>query len=131
MAADESKYPLGPFKLVTVNNAPERAKRLIGRVVEEVKGRYTIVHAGNADSLEAAPALVKEIQPDLLFTASMWTAEESLKVRTEAATLVPGLKTFAIPKGLQVEKGPDAIVEFLVENLPALLEPGTKDGKEE
>lgn len=50
MAADESKYPLGPFKLVTVNNAPERAKRLIGRVVEEVKGRYTIVHAGNADS---------------------------------------------------------------------------------
>lgn len=48
------------------------------------------------------------------------------QVRTEAATLVPGLKTFAIPKGLQVEKGPDAIVEFLVENLPGLLEPETK-----
>lgn len=31
--------------------------------------------------LEAAPGLVKEIQPDLLFTASMWTTEESLKVR--------------------------------------------------
>lgn len=50
MAASDSKYPLGPYKLVTVNNAPERAKRLIGRVVEEVKERYTIIHAGNADS---------------------------------------------------------------------------------
>ncbi|QDS75473.1 hypothetical protein FKW77_004411 [Venturia effusa] len=126
MASGEAKYPLGPFKLVTVNNAPERAKRLIGRVVEEVKDRYTIIHAGNADSLEAAPGLVKEIQPDLLFTASMWTAEESLKVRTEAASIVPGIKTFAIPKGLQVEKGPDAIVEFLVENIPGLLEPEGK-----
>lgn len=41
--------PLGPYKLVTVNNAPERAKRLIGRVVKDVKDRYTIIHAGNAD----------------------------------------------------------------------------------
>jgi len=42
--------PLGPFKLVTVNTAPERAYRLIGRVVENVKDKYTIIHAGNADS---------------------------------------------------------------------------------
>ena len=41
--------PLGPYKLVTVNNAPERAKRLIGRVVEEVKDKYTIIHAGNVE----------------------------------------------------------------------------------
>lgn len=46
----DKKYPLGPFKLVTVNTAPERAKRLIGRVVEDVKDTYTIIHAGNADS---------------------------------------------------------------------------------
>jgi hypothetical protein len=42
--------PTGPFKLVTVNTAPDRAKRLIGRVVEDVKDTYTIIHAGNADS---------------------------------------------------------------------------------
>lgn len=42
--------PLGPFKLVTVNTAPERAYRLIGRVVEDVKDKYTIIHAGNAES---------------------------------------------------------------------------------
>jgi len=50
MAATDPKYPLGPFKLVTVNNAPERAKKLIARVVEAVKDKYTIIHAGNADS---------------------------------------------------------------------------------
>jgi len=57
----------------------------------------------------------------------MWSPEESLKVRTEAEQLVPGLKTFAIPQGLQVERGPDAIVEFLVENLPGLLEGEKKE----
>jgi hypothetical protein len=46
----ESQYPLGPYRLVTVNNAPERAKKLIGRMVEEVKDKYTIIHAGNIDS---------------------------------------------------------------------------------
>lgn len=38
----------GPYKLVTVNTAPDRAKRLIGRVVEDVKDKYTIIHVGNA-----------------------------------------------------------------------------------
>ena len=38
------------YRLVTVNTAPERAKRLIGRVVEDVKDKYTIVHAANAES---------------------------------------------------------------------------------
>jgi hypothetical protein len=42
--------PTGPFRLVTVNTAPERAKRLIGRVVEDVKEQYTIIHAANAAS---------------------------------------------------------------------------------
>jgi hypothetical protein len=42
--------PKGPYKLVTVNTAPERAKRLIGRVVENVKERYTIEHVQNCES---------------------------------------------------------------------------------
>lgn len=45
-----AQKPLGPYKLVSVNTAPERAKRLIGRVVEDVKDKYIIIHAGNADS---------------------------------------------------------------------------------
>lgn len=40
----------GPFKLVTVNTAPERAKRLIGRLIEALKDDYDIEHVDNAES---------------------------------------------------------------------------------
>jgi len=43
--------PSGPYKLVTVNTAPERAKIIIGRVVEAVKERYTIDYVANAESM--------------------------------------------------------------------------------
>jgi hypothetical protein len=39
-----------PLKLVTVNNAPERARRVVGRVIDETKESYSIVHAANAES---------------------------------------------------------------------------------
>lgn len=42
--------PKGPFRLVTVNTAPERAKRLIGRLVEALKDNYTIIHVKNCES---------------------------------------------------------------------------------
>ncbi|KAK7720611.1 hypothetical protein SLS57_005390 [Botryosphaeria dothidea] len=114
--------PLGPYKLVTVNNAPERAKRLIGRVVEDVKDKYTIIHAGNADDIDKVEEVVTEVKPDLLFTASMWTPEQSKAAQETARKIVPNVKTFALPQGLQVNKGPDAVVEYIKENLPALLE---------
>lgn len=40
----------GPFTLVTVNTAPERAKRLIGRMIEQLQDRYHIVHIANCSS---------------------------------------------------------------------------------
>ena len=43
--------PQGPYRLVTVNTAPERAKRLIGRVVEALKDQYTIIHVDNCESI--------------------------------------------------------------------------------
>lgn len=47
--------PKGPYRLVTVNTAPERAKRLIGRVAEELKDQYTIEHVANCDSKPPLP----------------------------------------------------------------------------
>jgi hypothetical protein len=58
--------PLGPFRLVTVNNVPERAKRLIGRLIVEVKDKYTIEHVGNADSIEQVRETVEALKPDIL-----------------------------------------------------------------
>lgn len=50
--------PKGPFRLVTVNTAPERAQRLIGRVADTLKDRYIIIHEANCSS--ASPHFEKE-----------------------------------------------------------------------
>ncbi|TVY36258.1 hypothetical protein LSUB1_G005117 [Lachnellula subtilissima] len=119
--------PLGPFKLVTVNTAPERAKRLIGRLVEALKEKYTILHVANVQEIEDVKPTVERFQPDMLFCASMWTPAQSTEIQSIARSVIPGIKTMAIPQGLQVEKGPDAIVEFLLEKVPLLIEsPGTR-----
>lgn len=52
----------------------------------------------------------------------MWTPEESQKIIAIAKEIVPNLKTFSLPQGLQVQKGPDAVVDFIKENLPSLLD---------
>jgi hypothetical protein len=113
--------PKGPYRLVTVNNAPERAKRLIGQVVEELKDRYTIDYVANCIGKEEVEAKVTEFRPDVLFCASMWTVEESNEMRAIAKSIVPDIKTHAIPQGLQVNEGPQAIVEHLKEQIPLLL----------
>jgi len=56
------------------------------------------------------------------FCASMWSKSESDEIQRIAKETVPGIKTMAIPQGLQVEKGPDAVVEFLKEKWPGLVE---------
>ncbi|KAK3323594.1 hypothetical protein B0T19DRAFT_401907 [Cercophora scortea] len=116
-----ASQPAGPYKLITVNTAPDRARRLIGRVVEDVKEQYTILHVANVATIEEVQAAVEEYQPDVLFTASMWTPEESGRIIAIAKGVIPELKTFSLPQGLQVEKGPDAVVEYIKENLPSLL----------
>lgn len=38
------------WRLITVNTAPERAKRLIGRVAEALRGKYNIDYVDNVAS---------------------------------------------------------------------------------
>jgi hypothetical protein len=40
----------GPLRLVTVNTAPERAKRLIGRLITKLQDDYEIIHMDNCSS---------------------------------------------------------------------------------
>ena len=54
----------------------------------------------------------------------MWTPEESARILAIARETVPGIKTMALPQGLQVEKGPDAVVEYIIEKWPGLVEIG-------
>ncbi|KAJ5651028.1 uncharacterized protein N7484_004751 [Penicillium longicatenatum] len=98
--------PSDPFTLVTINSAPERAKRLIGRVAELLSDRQTIIPIDICEDI----------------SASMWTDEEAKQIYAIARSINPTIKLHAIPNGLQVERGPDAIVEHLCEKVPPLLD---------
>ncbi|EOA84304.1 uncharacterized protein SETTUDRAFT_93166 [Exserohilum turcica Et28A] len=58
--------PNGPFKLVTVNTAPKRAKILIGRVVDILKDEYTIEYVANCSSKDEVAGVVETYRPDVL-----------------------------------------------------------------
>lgn len=51
----------------------------------------------------------------------MWTADDVVEIQQAAQSVKSDVKMHAIPFGLQVERGPDAIVEHLLEQIPLLL----------
>jgi hypothetical protein len=90
---------------------------------------------------EAAPSILEQHRPDVVvrspvlhllirthnssisqFTASMWTPEQSDAVLSRAREINPDVKTLALPQGLQVKRGPDAVVEYIVEKLGGLID---------
>lgn len=61
-------------------------------------------------------------QMPIHFSGSMRTDEEAQKILAIARSINPSNKLHAIPTGLQVKRGPyDAIVEYLCEKVPSLL----------
>ncbi|KLT46543.1 hypothetical protein CC85DRAFT_253674 [Cutaneotrichosporon oleaginosum] len=112
-----------PVNLVSVNTAPERAKKVIGEVIENVKHKYAIVHAGNSTTIEDVKPLLLSVQPppEILFCASMWTPKEQEEIQRIARETIPGIKTHAIPTGLQVQVGPDGIVKYLMERIDDIM----------
>lgn len=56
------------------------------------------------------------------FTASMWTPEEAAQAISIAREIVPDIKVMSLPKGLQVEKGPEGVIEYGKAHLPAILD---------
>jgi hypothetical protein len=51
----------------------------------------------------------------------MWTADQAQEIQTIAKETKPGLVTYAIPHGLKVNSGENAIVEHLKSTVPPLL----------
>ena len=73
--------------------------------------------------LPNSPPLLTSLHFQL--TASMWSPEQAKEIHATAREIMgPKLKIMALPQGLQVERGPDAVVEYLVEQLPAMIEEG-------
>lgn len=51
----------------------------------------------------------------------MWTSEEAAEIQTIARKVNPKIATYAIPHGLQVQKGPEAVVDHLKCIVPQVL----------
>ncbi|KPI39520.1 uncharacterized protein AB675_5082 [Cyphellophora attinorum] len=73
--------PRSHFRLVTVNTAPQRAKLLIGRVVEALKDDYIIDHIGNCESIQEVESKVREFKPDVLLEAQVDSLSKLLKTQ--------------------------------------------------
>ncbi|WVQ73555.1 hypothetical protein IAR50_003133 [Cryptococcus sp. DSM 104548] len=118
-----SAAPVAPISLVSVNTHPDRAQRVIGSVIQKVKDRYTIVHAGNITTIEGVKPLLESTQPrpDILFCASMWTPEEQTHIQQIAKETIPGIKTYAIPTGMHVKTGPEGIIKYLTERIDVIV----------
>ncbi|TYJ51355.1 hypothetical protein B9479_008081 [Cryptococcus floricola] len=134
-----STAPSSPINLVSVNTHPDRAQRVIGSVIQSVKDKYTIVHAGNSTTIEGVKPLLESTQPrpDILFCASMvsslvktfsrlkppfqWTSEEQTEIQQIAKNTIPGIKTYAIPTGMHVKAGPEGIIKYLTERIDSIV----------
>ncbi|KAL1412154.1 hypothetical protein Q8F55_003161 [Vanrija albida] len=110
--------PTDPVNLVSVNTVPERAKLVIGKVIDAVKDRYTIVHAGNSDTIEGVRPLLLSIQPP---PGILWTPEEQEQIQQIARDTIPGIKTHGIPTGLQVKEGPEGVVRYLTGQIDTIM----------
>ena len=59
-----------PYRLVTVNTSPDRAKRLVGQAIEALKERYTISHVANCESIAQVASTVSKRNPNVLVRLS-------------------------------------------------------------
>ena len=52
---------------------------------------------------------------------TQWTPEEQAEIQKIAKETIPGIRTHAIPTGLQVEVGPDGVVDYLTERIDSIV----------
>lgn len=52
---------------------------------------------------------------------AQWTPEEQEEIQRIARETVPGIRTHAIPTGLQVKVGPDGVIKYLMERIDEIM----------
>ena len=63
-----SKPGAQPFRVLTVNKVPERAYRLVGRIVNDLQrdNKLLLEHVGNCASIDEVSFKVESLHPDIL-----------------------------------------------------------------
>lgn len=60
---------------MTVNTAPERAKRLVGRVADNLADRYIIEHVDNCASMDLVKDTFERVKPDMMVSCVRASAQ--------------------------------------------------------
>jgi hypothetical protein len=60
----------------------------------------------------------------------MWSKDESDKIQKIARDIVPTVRTYAVPQGMQVAIGPDATVQHVISKLDEVLHQGSQGNNE-
>ncbi|BGP36582.1 hypothetical protein JCM10449v2_000483 [Rhodotorula kratochvilovae] len=108
-----------PIGLVSVNTAPDRAKKVLGEVCERVKPKYNIAHVGNSDTIEGLKPLLESLSTK---PGIVWTPEQQQEIKEIARSVLgDDFKFYGIPTGLQVKVGPQGIIDHILENFDSVM----------
>ncbi|KAF8864201.1 hypothetical protein BDZ45DRAFT_57137 [Acephala macrosclerotiorum] len=101
--------------IVSVNMTPEKAKELVAILIKDLSHKYNLVHVANTNAIYGVSSLLESlvVTPHILICSSQWTVEQQSLIQATAKEIVPGIKTIAIPPGLNATKGGEAVVDFL------------------
>ncbi|KAH7360566.1 hypothetical protein BKA65DRAFT_547280 [Rhexocercosporidium sp. MPI-PUGE-AT-0058] len=113
---------LQPTYIVSVNNTPQRAKELVAILIDELQPQYNLIHLANTESIFGVKTMLESlvVVPEVLICSSQWSIVQQNEVQKLAKGLIRGLKTVAIPPGLNALEGGDAVVGFLKEQFLGL-----------
>ncbi|CZR54369.1 uncharacterized protein PAC_04253 [Phialocephala subalpina] len=111
--------------IVSVNMTPEKAKELVAILTKDLSQKYNLVHVANTNgewSIYGVKTLLESLMvtPHILICSSQWTVEQQSLIQATAREMIPGIKTIAIPPGLNATKGGEAVMEFLKEEVLGL-----------
>ncbi|KAJ7627350.1 hypothetical protein FB45DRAFT_749808 [Roridomyces roridus] len=109
------------YRVLTVHPDPNGVAELLTSIVDDIKDKYTVVYVGNVESIEDVKAAVEREKANVLFTASVWTAEEVEAINDNAKSVAPDVHMVNLPKGLAAKKGSDGVIAYIKENIPGLL----------
>jgi hypothetical protein len=52
---------------------------------------------------------------------AQWTPEQQEEIQQIARHTIPGIKTHAIPTGLQAKVGPEGVISYLMERIEGIM----------
>ncbi|KAH8793906.1 hypothetical protein BGZ57DRAFT_921301 [Hyaloscypha finlandica] len=71
-----------PIYIVSINNTPEVAKKLVATLIQDLATQYNLVHVANTDRIDSLKPLLDSlvVVPQVLICSSQWTSTQQKEV---------------------------------------------------